>query len=127
MQLDRKGKQRRQTKPRWVLPTAIAGALVALIAFAVIQGDENSTPVQAVDASQDQHGADGLPYPTVARISPDEAHAMAQSGEAIIVDVRERAAYDESHVAGALALPEPELDTRIGELPRNQLIITYCT
>ncbi|MBT8250709.1 MAG: rhodanese-like domain-containing protein [Acidimicrobiia bacterium] len=123
--MDRKGKQRRQA--RWVLPTAIAGALVAVIAFTITQGDEDSTPVPTVDVSQDQHSADGLPYPTVARISPDEAHAMAQRGEALIVDVRERAAYEESHVSGALALPESELDTRIGELPRDQLIVTYCT
>ncbi|MBT8192921.1 MAG: rhodanese-like domain-containing protein [Acidimicrobiia bacterium] len=52
---------------------------------------------------------------------------MAQRGEALIVDVRERAAYEESHISGALALPESELDTRIGELPRDQLIVTYCT
>ena len=52
------------------------------------------------------------------------------AAEHFVFDVRNRAAYDESHIRGALSLPygqfdQPELDA-IGGLSRESPIVTYC-
>jgi hypothetical protein len=118
---------RRRGRPGWLPPVLVGGALVILTVLMVTFTGGNSSPDQLAGAPPDEHGADDIPYPAVERIDVDEAYAMVQSDSALLVDVRERSAYEEAHVAGALALPEAELATRIGELPREQLIITYCT
>ena len=68
-----------------------------------------------------------IPYPDVLRIDPAEAYALATSGEALIVDVRDRQSYDQAHAEGALSIPLDELPQRLGELPKELEIITYCT
>ncbi len=63
----------------------------------------------------------------VDRIEAQEAKRLVDKGEAIIVDVRSRAAWDMGHVQGALHIPTEELDARLSQLPKDKLIITYCT
>lgn len=99
--------------------------IVIALTLALTGGRGAQTQVASPPA--DEQGADGIPYPSVERIAVDEAHAMVQSGEALLVDVRDRAAYTEAHAENALSLPEGELTSRISELPRDRLIITYCT
>jgi rhodanese-related sulfurtransferase len=62
----------------------------------------------------------------VPRISIGEAKRRLDEGEAIVlVDVRMREAYDQSHIKGALSLPVKEAETRLHELPQGRLIICY--
>jgi 3-mercaptopyruvate sulfurtransferase SseA len=65
----------------------------------------------------------------VPRVTVEEAKAAFDEGTAIIVDVRSQAAYEASHVDGALSIPLNEFETNIAgvDLPRDQWIITYCT
>jgi 3-mercaptopyruvate sulfurtransferase SseA len=65
---------------------------------------------------------DGAP-----RISPVEAREAVAKGMAIIVDVRNEGAYKTGHVKGAILIPYNEVKERINTLPRNKLIITYCS
>ncbi len=66
-----------------------------------------------------------LPYPNVPRISVEEAEARLQQGQAVLVDVRSRAAYDQGHAAGALSFPAQEIDARLDEIPRDKELILY--
>ena len=75
-------------------------------------------------AAQNAHD---LPYPEIARISADEAHIRLMQGEAVLVDVRDRDSYTNMHIPGALWIPLDEVEVRMGELPRDAEIITYCT
>jgi 3-mercaptopyruvate sulfurtransferase SseA len=68
-----------------------------------------------------------IPYPEVPRISVADARDRWESGDAIIVDVRSPADYEQAHVPGALNIPVAEIETRYTELPRGVEIITYCT
>jgi hypothetical protein len=61
------------------------------------------------------------------RITPAEAHAAFDKGRAIIVDVRNDQAYQAGHIKGAILIPYGEISTRIKELPRDKMIITYCS
>ena len=63
----------------------------------------------------------------VPRISAEETRQKVEKGEAILLDVRAKAAYDASHAEGALSIPLGELEGRLGELPKNKLIAAYCT
>jgi rhodanese-related sulfurtransferase len=63
-----------------------------------------------------------------ALIGPEEAFDMVQSGEAILVDVRDEAAYLEAHLAGAISIPLAQVASSVGQLERReQTVITYCS
>lgn len=63
------------------------------------------------------------------RISPEDAFALAKSGEAVILDVVSSTSYATMHeaIAGAIRIPPEELADRVDELPKSKTIITYCT
>lgn len=61
------------------------------------------------------------------RITPDEARKALAEGTAVLVDVRPAGAYQAEHAKGALSIPLTEVAARAGELPKDKLIITYCT
>lgn len=63
----------------------------------------------------------------IQRISPAEAHAAADKGTAIIIDVRAGETYKMGHIKGSLSIPVNEFLARIKDLPRDKMIITYCS
>ena len=64
----------------------------------------------------------------ITEISPQEAAAKSQSGEATIVDVREKDEWDESHIPDAVHMSrgtvELEVEEKVPDL--NALIICHC-
>jgi len=64
---------------------------------------------------------------TARRISGIEARQALAKGEAVLVDVRPKESYAASHAEGALSIPLSDLGSRAGELPKDKLVITYCT
>ena len=44
----------------------------------------------------------------------------------LIIDVRPKENYDAGHIEGAISFPESDLDTRVGELPKDKLVVAYC-
>lgn len=63
----------------------------------------------------------------VKRITAAEAKAAIEQGKATLVDVRAKVAFDAEHAKGALSIPLAEITTRFAELPKDKLIIAYCT
>jgi predicted sulfurtransferase len=63
----------------------------------------------------------------VRRITPEEARQMFESGKAIIIDVRDEGSYKAGHVKGARWIQADEIGSRLKELPRDTMIITYCS
>jgi hypothetical protein len=63
----------------------------------------------------------------IARIGLASARAQAASGEAILVDVRPAGDYAAQHIAGAISMPFDQVARRYRQLPRDQLLIFYCT
>ena len=61
------------------------------------------------------------------RITMDEFKALYDSpNRPIIIDVRPKGGYDAGHIRGAISFPEAEVDARVGELPKDKLIVAYC-
>lgn len=90
-----------------------------------VQTEPAATPTQAIEATA------GLPLTEaeVPRVSVDDARAALERGEAVIVDVRSDAAYEVSHIAGAINIQLGEIETNPTglNLDQDQWIITYCT
>jgi rhodanese-related sulfurtransferase len=64
----------------------------------------------------------------ITEILPQDAGARLKSGEAVIVDVRERDEWDEEHIPGAIHLSRGTIELDIEEkVPDpNALIICHC-
>jgi phage shock protein E len=62
----------------------------------------------------------------IPRISVEEVKRRLDHGEGILLlDVRSREAYDQSHIKGALSLPGKEAETRFREVPTGRTIVCY--
>ncbi len=61
-------------------------------------------------------------------ILPKEAAKMFSSGEAVIIDVREKNEWDEKHIPGAIHIPLAQLNNHLPELEkfRDKPVITQC-
>jgi hypothetical protein len=97
-----------------LLPAALAAQTATL---------QPQKPAEVVAAPHSQvEPSDGA-----RRIGAEEAVVAVAKGNAVLIDVRAKEAYDASHAKGAKSIPLGELLTRLSELPKDKLIITYCT
>jgi rhodanese-related sulfurtransferase len=56
-----------------------------------------------------------------------DLNEMLQRGEAVVVDVRGREAFERKHIPGAVHLPHRQIsELTIKELPQDLLLVTYC-
>jgi 3-mercaptopyruvate sulfurtransferase SseA len=63
----------------------------------------------------------------VRRITPAEAREALDKGAAIVIDVRNEQVYQTGHVKGAILIGLNDFIARIKDLPRDKMIITYCS
>jgi predicted sulfurtransferase len=61
------------------------------------------------------------------RITAEELYKMYENKEVLIVDTRNDAAFKQSHIKGAILIPSNDVASRLGELPKDKFIATYCT
>jgi len=113
--------------------TVIAGLLWIAAAAAFAQHPQLAPqpaapePAQPPAQVQDQAQPSGDPLAAAPRITAAEARQAIEKGTAVLVDVRAKESYDIEHAQGAILLPVYEIPTRANELPKDKLIITYCT
>ena len=50
-----------------------------------------------------------------------------KNNEAVVIDVRSQAAFDAGHIPGSKLIPSNEILNHINELPRDKMIVTYCS
>jgi phage shock protein E len=64
----------------------------------------------------------------IAEISPQDAAARLESGEAVVVDVRDKDEWDEGHIPGAIHMSRGtiELDVEEKVPDPNAMIICHC-
>ena len=72
-------------------------------------------------------GSDTVYADGARRVTADEMDAMVKNGQAIIVDVRNQASFDQGHIPGAKLIPAGEILNHLNELPRDKMIVTYCS
>jgi 3-mercaptopyruvate sulfurtransferase SseA len=67
------------------------------------------------------------PADGVRRVTVTELRDLLAKNEAVVIDVRNEASFNVGHIRGAKLIPEAEVLNHIDELPRNKLIVTYCS
>ncbi|HET9209823.1 MAG TPA: rhodanese-like domain-containing protein [Thermoanaerobaculia bacterium] len=110
---------------------ALAGgvllAVAAAPAFAAPQSPSKPPSLTPRAAAPAEKPMTPATEETARRITVDEARQALAKGKAVLVDVRSKEAYEGSHAEGALSIPLADLGARAGELPKDKLIVTYCT
>jgi len=81
-----------------------------------------TSPASPVSAPAPPVIADGARRVTVAELKD-----LLAKNEAVVVDVRNQSSFDLGHIRGARLIPEAEVINHADELPRNKLIVTYCS
>ncbi|HEX8071230.1 MAG TPA: rhodanese-like domain-containing protein [Pyrinomonadaceae bacterium] len=123
---------------RLLFPTAAGAALCAALLVAVACNPEaydgkttanNTTtaPAPATTAPVIAPAAQQPPAEEARRINVTELKQEFDAGRVVIVDVRAQSAYDAGHIKGAKLIPAAEIDKHVGELPKDKLIVTYCS
>jgi 3-mercaptopyruvate sulfurtransferase SseA len=70
----------------------------------------------------------GTPYPDGARrITIDDLETLMKAGQVFVVDVRMQDSFDAGHIPGSKLIPSTEIADRVKELPRDKIIVTYCS
>lgn len=115
-----------------VLVAAIAGGV--LLGCTAQQQNSNSltvsrptTPPRASLPVSNPDGHDHAAESAVPRIGITEAQAAVNRGEAVFLDVRQPLAHSAGRIKGAILMPEAEIPSRAGSLPKDKKIITYCS
>lgn len=117
---------RRSQRSPWLIVVALL-AIMAVAAIGWTLLNDGQQPAAVTTAIPTVAAAQDVPYPNVARVSPEQAHMSAMAGQALIVDVRGQEYYDAGHARGAISLPLDQLPARLAELPKDQAILLYCT
>jgi rhodanese-related sulfurtransferase len=60
------------------------------------------------------------------RISLEEAKTMMDSGNSVVIDVRQPDEWASGHVAGAIHIPVDDVLSRIDELPADKDLLFIC-
>ena len=81
--------------------------------------------IAAATAGRTQAASPGVDL--APRVEAAEVKRMADKGEAVLVDVRGRDAWNTGHAQGALHVPEAQILSRLADLPKDKLIALYCT
>jgi 3-mercaptopyruvate sulfurtransferase SseA len=95
-----------------------AAAVVFVACNALDHDARNTKPVSGPETVY----ADGA-----RRVTIEEMEAMLKDGTAVVIDVRNQAAFDAGHIPGSKLIPAGEILNHINELPRDKTIVTYCS
>ena len=60
-------------------------------------------------------------------ITAAELKPLVDRGEVVLIDVRSAEQYTAMHIDKALHIPVPSVEGEIQYLPKDKLIVTYCT
>lgn len=64
---------------------------------------------------------------SVVRISAEDTREQMRNGNAVVIDVRDASAFKRSHIAGAIHVPFAGVEAAMATLPKDKLIVAYCT
>ena len=61
------------------------------------------------------------------RITAEELHKLWDKKDVLVVDTRSEPDFKTGHIPGAISVPANEVAAKVDELPRNKMIVAYCT
>ncbi|MDE2290867.1 MAG: rhodanese-like domain-containing protein [Elusimicrobia bacterium] len=60
-------------------------------------------------------------------VTPWTLNAKMPEGMHLVLDVRDAEKFAAGHIPGAVNMPLAELPGRLGELPKDKTLVTYCS
>ena len=103
------------------LAIAMLGVLALTACNSAEQKATKSSSLAAASPAQN------VPSDGVRRVTVVELKDLIDRNKAFVVDVRNDASYNAAHIKGAKLIPEAEVGKRSDELPKDKLIVTYCS
>ncbi len=97
-----------------------AGALIACNSNETLLSQDNAAPIPKTSPA-------ATPGDNARRITADEVHKLWEKGDVVIIDTRAEVAYKQEHIKGSISMPTGTVLQRIDELPKNKMIVAYCT
>lgn len=67
------------------------------------------------------------PTDGIRRITVVELRDLLAKNEAVVIDVRNESNYKAGHIRGAKLIPVAEVVNHLDDLPKDKLIVTYCS
>ena len=119
-------------KDRILLGGGLIVVVVALVAFVAFRPNRAESvtpaptaawPAAAAPAEDHDHGAEA----SVRRIGAVELRAAIDDGQAAVIDVRDLDSYAAGHIDGAMHIPLSFIESQIQYLPRDKMLVAYCT
>ena len=101
----------------------LATGMLALLVLTACNSAEQSKTSPLAQASP----ATKAPSDGVRRVTVTELKDLVAKNEAVVIDVRNQASYDAAHIKGAKLIPEADILKHVDELPKDKLILTYCS
>jgi PBP1b-binding outer membrane lipoprotein LpoB len=81
--------------------------------------DQPAPQAKGVDAHGHEDSAE--------RISIEDAKKEFDAGTAAFLDTRDPRSFAMEHIAGAINIPETEIDQRLNTIPKGKKLIAYCS
>lgn len=117
----------------WILLGGGAVVIAALITLVVFRSNRSAAvgapalaavPAAAASPADDHdHGKES----SVSRITAADLRGAFDRGEAAVIDVRDIDSFAAGHIAGAMHIPLEFIESQVPHLPRNKMLVTYCT
>lgn len=106
--------------------------LVLLALFIAVGGLIACNSNEAIQSQTPKAGATPQqppppPADNARRITATELHDLWQKGDVVIIDTRAEPAYKDERIKGSILMQAGTVLSRIDELPRNKMIVAYCT
>ena len=106
-------------------------SLILITAAILISCNGIEPPVSNSNATSKPANTSLAPETTYAdgvrRITTGELEELMKSGEVFVVDVRNQDSYDMGHIPGSRLMPSAEIEKYLKDLPRDKMIVTYCS
>jgi 3-mercaptopyruvate sulfurtransferase SseA len=106
-------------------------AVAVILAVSAAHQREGATAAASQSSQQAKPSPQAQTQPTpadgVRRVTVEELRAGLENGTAIVIDVRSEEAYKGAHIKGAIWIASNLIADRIKDLPKDKLVVTYCS
>ena len=104
--------------------------LVSVALLAAMGGlacNSNETLLSQTPTTTSQQPQASPPADGARRINVADLHALYEKGDVFIIDTRADSAYKDEHIKGSISMPTGTVLSRLDELPKDKMIVAYCT
>jgi hypothetical protein len=108
-----------------------AAVMLAIIVLAACNSRNNNAGTSGGGAVVKNGAAPvstpNVPSDGVRRVTTVELRDMLDKGTAVVIDTRGADAYKQNHIKGSISVPVDQVASRINDLPRDKMIVAYCS